>query len=79
MFGSEHSIHNITISGDHYATIVSNRKSPIAVAHDLQSGHVYWTDILEGKIQRSRLLGNGTVETVVDKVEHSNGMVFFIS
>ena len=76
MFGGEHTIHNLTTSGTHYGNIVSNRKAPIAIGHDFNNGYVYWSDILDGKIERARLLGDGNVETVVEKVVHSNGMLF---
>ncbi|XP_028397022.1 low-density lipoprotein receptor-related protein 8-like [Dendronephthya gigantea] len=73
-FGGEHAIHNLTTSGNHYGSIVSNRKAPIAVDYDLKNGYVYWSDILDEKIERTRLSGDGTVETVVDKLVHSNGL-----
>ena len=74
LFGSEHTVHNLTISGTHYGDVVSKREAPIAIGHDLNSGYVYWSDILKEKIERAQLQGDGSVETVVDKVKHSNGI-----
>ena len=73
VFGGEHAIHNLTISGIHYGDVVLNRNAPIAIGHDVNNGYVYWSDILDGTIERARLLGDGTAETVVKKVVHSNG------
>lgn len=61
------------MSTTQYNVISSNRKGPMAVDYDLESGYVYWTDILDEKIERTLLLGNGSVETVVNNVKHSNG------
>ena len=80
MFGGEHAVHNLTISGTHYGDVVSNRNAPIAIGHDLNSGYVYWSDIIDGTIERARLFGDGTAETVVEKlaIVHSNGMFILI-
>ena len=45
----------------------------MAVGYDLENGYVYWTDSLDKKIERARLLGGGNVETVADNVVDSNG------
>ena len=79
LFGGEHAVHNLTISGSHYGDIVSEREAPIAIDHDLNNGYVYWSDILKEKIERAYLQGDGSVETVVDKVKHSNGMLFVLT
>ena len=36
---------------------------------------MYWTDIVDEKIERARLLGDGNVETVINSAVHSNGML----
>ena len=74
VFGGEHAVHNLTLSGTHYGDVVSNLKAPIAIGHDLSGGYVFWSDIIDGTIERAQLLGDGTAQTVVKNVVHSNGV-----
>ena len=74
LFGDQHSIRKLSMSATQYDVISPNLKGPMAVDYDVETGYVYWTDILDEKIERALLLGNSTVETVVNGVKHSNGM-----
>ena len=75
IFGDEHSVRNLTMAGAWYTSLATERKAPMAVDYNLENGYVYWTDILDEKISRTKLDGSSGVENVVDNVEHSNGKI----
>ena len=66
---------NLTMAGDWYTSLATDRKAPMSVDYILESGYVYWTDILDEKIARTKLDGSTGVENVVDNVEHSSGKI----
>lgn len=77
IFGSESTIYSLTLPPTHYADVASNIEGPIAIGHDLYHGYVYWSDIINEKIERASFVYTGDVETVVEKVKYANGTLFY--
>ena len=68
MFSDRHSIRKLTLHQSKFVGIVPNLPGSIAVDYDLTEKWMYWTDINNETIQRTRLLKEDDVETKVETI-----------
>lgn len=66
VFSNRFDIRQISTNGHDYKAIITDARSAVAVALDVDKGMVYWADNVNKTICRTAKNGDGKVEVLVD-------------